>query len=152
MTTPGECDERDPHRLEATFHLMRRVLQDHTARWQARLPALTKPQYAALRVIEREPGVDQASVGSRAAIDKATLASLLLRLEQRGLITRVVDAEDRRRRRLALTDAGHAELRAVAPLKEAIDDAVLGALTRAERDQLWTLLDKLTSASEDTEP
>lgn len=67
----------------AVFHLLRRTLQEHSANWQARLLQLTKPQYAVLRAVDQHPGLEQVAVGQHAAIDKATLASLLLRLEQR---------------------------------------------------------------------
>ncbi|WP_434453334.1 MarR family winged helix-turn-helix transcriptional regulator [Lentzea sp. E54] len=95
---------------------MRRVLQDHAAAWQARVPELTKPQFAILNVIARDPGVDQVTAGERAAIDKSTLAAMLRRLEERGLVTRSGDLQDRRRQRLELTEDGTAALHAAMPL------------------------------------
>ncbi|EQD84743.1 DNA-binding MarR family transcriptional regulator [Saccharopolyspora erythraea NRRL 2338] len=129
---------------QPVFHLMRRALQEHGARWQARLPHLTKPQYAVLSAISRRPGIEQAALGQLAAIDKATLASLLLRLEQRGLVRRAVDETDRRRRLLELTDEGRAELRTTEPVAEEVDTAMLDRLTTREREQLRRLLGKLS--------
>ena len=95
-TTPGESPGPEDHARSwlgtsdlhrQTFHLMRRVLQEHGAHWQTRLPQLTKPQYAVLRAIGERPGIEQTAVGTAAGIDKATLAAVLLRLEQRDLIT-----------------------------------------------------------------
>ncbi|MBB5158384.1 MarR family winged helix-turn-helix transcriptional regulator [Saccharopolyspora phatthalungensis] len=128
---------------KAVFHLMRRAMQEHTASWQSHLPHLTKPQYAVLTAIREQPGIEQAQLGHRAAIDKATLASLLMRMEQRGLIRRTVDDADRRRRLLQLTDVGRAELRAVAPVADAVDIELLERLTPAERTELHRLLGKL---------
>ncbi len=128
---------------QAVFHLMRRALQEHGARWQAQLPHLTKPQYAVLNAIRENPGIEQGALGQHAAIDKATLASLLLRMQERGLIERSVDAHDRRRRLLELTDAGKAELRVSTPVADAIDAEMLERLTSAERDQLHRMLGKL---------
>lgn len=126
-----------------TFHLMRRVLQEHGAHWQARLPQLTKPQYAVLRAVRERPGVEQSAVAAIAGIDKATLAAVLLRLEQRGLLTREVDATDRRRRLLRLTDAGMCEVRRTLPVAAEVDAQLLGRLDPAEREQLHALLTKL---------
>ncbi|MCI2416470.1 MarR family winged helix-turn-helix transcriptional regulator [Saccharopolyspora sp. K220] len=131
---------------QAVFHLMRRAMQEHTANWQARLPHLTKPQYAVLTAIRANPGIEQAQLGQRAAIDKATLASVLLRMEQRGLVQRSVDDADRRRRLLRLTDRGNAELRAVAPIADAVDVDLLDRLSPAERSELHRLLSKLVPA------
>ncbi|MEU6265002.1 MarR family winged helix-turn-helix transcriptional regulator [Saccharopolyspora shandongensis] len=127
----------------AVFHLMRRAMQEHTSSWQSRLPHLTKPQYAVLNAIRANPGIEQAQLGHRAAIDKATLASLLVRMEQRGLVHRTVDDADRRRRLLRLTPIGEAELRAVEPIADRVDIELLDRLTSDERAELLRLLDKL---------
>lgn len=132
----------------AVFHRLRRVLQEHGASWQTRLPRLTKPQYAVLHAIGETPGIEQAALRHRAAIDKATLASLLLRMEQRGLIERTVDSDDRRHRLLQLTSEGAEELRTSLPIANSVDAEMLQRLTRAERDQLHTLLGKLAAIDE----
>jgi len=128
---------------EAVFHVMRRALQEHGARWQAELPSLTKPQYAVLKAIAEGDDIDQASAGQQAAIDKATLANLMLRLEQRGLITRSVGT-DRRRRILRLTGRGEAALREADPVAREVDESMLRRLSAAERAELHRLLRKLS--------
>lgn len=134
----------DPAVDEAVYHLMRRALQEHTAAWQERLPQLTKSQYAILCAIAEQPGIDQASVGAAAAIDKATLATVMLRLEQRGLVSRAVDQADRRRRLLELTEAGRDQLREAAQAAGAVNPALLSRLEPRERERLRALLTKLT--------
>jgi DNA-binding MarR family transcriptional regulator len=129
---------------EAVFHLMRRVLQEHGARWQAKLPNLTKPQYAVLVVIDEGEEVDQATAGQQAAIDKATLAGLMSRLEQRGLITRTV-GEDRRRRILRLTDAGRDVLREAKAVADVVNESMLRRLDDEESARLRELLAKLAN-------
>ncbi|NYI89952.1 DNA-binding MarR family transcriptional regulator [Amycolatopsis endophytica] len=131
---------------EAVFHVMRRALQEHGALWQAELPTLTKPQYAVLLVIAEGDDVDQATAGQRAAIDKATLANLMLRLESRGLITRSIGS-DRRRRILRLTEEGRAVLRQAQEVAARVNGVVLGRLTVEEREALRGLLLKLSPSS-----
>ncbi|SDP75649.1 DNA-binding transcriptional regulator, MarR family [Actinopolyspora xinjiangensis] len=127
------------------FHLMRRVMQEHAAYWQTHLPRLTKVQYAVLSETERTPGIEQSQLGHHAAIDKATLASLLTRMEQRGLISRTVDPADRRRRLVELTDQGRTELRASAPVAEAVDSELLDRISDSERRELHRILGKMSA-------
>jgi DNA-binding MarR family transcriptional regulator len=149
--TPSGAREQDvgleclPEMHRKTFHLMRRVLQEHGAHWQSRLPHLTKPQYAVLRAVGEQSGIEQSAVAAAAGIDKATLAAVLLRLEQRGLITRAVDPGDRRRRLVHLTDDGDEEIHHTFPVAAEVDAVLLDRLTPKEREQLQRLLTKLTT-------
>lgn len=133
---------------ESVFHLMRVALQEHTAAWNERAgadPAVecTKPQYAVLRAVEADPGLDQASAAQFAGRDKATVASLLDRLEGRRLIRREVDPLDRRRRKLYLTQRGERLLASVGPVVLGINDELLSRLSPAEQAELAALLRKL---------
>src|SRR5262249_61487676 len=56
------------------------------------------------------------SVASLLAMDRTTLTAALKPLQRRGLITVMVDAEDRRSRRLTLTPAGRALLGGAGPV------------------------------------
>lgn len=131
----------------SVFHLLRRVLQEHGASWQTRLPQLTKPQYAVLHAIGETPGIEQAALRHRAATDKATLASLLVRMEQRGLVERTVDEHDRRHRVLQLTEHGRQELSDSTPVADEIDAELLERLAPDEREQLHGLLRRLASST-----
>ncbi|RDI66931.1 MarR family winged helix-turn-helix transcriptional regulator [Nocardia pseudobrasiliensis] len=133
------------HPGDAVFHLMRRVLQDHGAVWQSKLPELTKPQFAVLSTVAATPDIDQVTVGARAAVDKATLAGMLRRLEERGLITKTADSVDRRRFLLRLTAKGKAVVRATTPLADDADAQLLTRLTATEQRQLRKLLLKLAA-------
>ncbi|MEX2969626.1 MarR family winged helix-turn-helix transcriptional regulator [Streptomyces sp. C184] len=141
----GPAGQPVPEMRHKSFHLMRRALQEHNAHWQTRFPHLTKPQYAALSAVGEQPGIEQSAVATAAGIDKATLAAVLLRLEQRGLITRAVDPDDRRRRLVHLTDEGDQEIRNVFPVAGEVDALLLDRLTPQEREQLQQLLTKLTT-------
>jgi DNA-binding MarR family transcriptional regulator len=137
------------HAHRQTFHLLRRVMQEHSARWQARLPELTKLQYSVLRAVAENPGIEQSSVAVAAGTDKATLATLLPRLEQRGLLVRTVDAADRRRRLLELTDTGARELASAVPTADAVDAELLGRLSLADRAELQRILAALAGEMKD---
>ncbi|WP_432562374.1 MarR family winged helix-turn-helix transcriptional regulator [Kineococcus sp. SYSU DK003] len=125
------------------FHVLRRVVQEHTARWQAAVPDLTKPQYAVLRAVQQEPGIEQSALIAAAASTKATLAEMLQRLERRGLIQREGDPRDRRRRYVHLTGDGQRVLREVVPLAGEVDASFTGHLSAAERDRLLRQLHRM---------
>jgi DNA-binding MarR family transcriptional regulator len=127
----------------AVFHLMRRVLQRHGARWSAALPEMTKAQWAVLRAAADDAQHDQNTIGEQTAIDKATLVPLIARLVDRGWLTRETDPADRRRRRLRLTDAGRAALAHATPIVAEIDAATLADLDGAERARLRAMLTRL---------
>ncbi|MDU5000024.1 MAG: MarR family transcriptional regulator, partial [Enterobacteriaceae bacterium] len=88
------------------FHLLRQLFQQHTARWQQVLPELTKPQYAVMRSIAENPGIEQVALTEVAVSTKATLAEMLSRMETRGLVRREHEPDDKRRRFLFLTEEG----------------------------------------------
>lgn len=133
---------------DSVFHLLRVVLQEHTALWNELIGAgqaeCTKPQYAVLSAVETEPGLDQASAAQFAASDKATVAALLERLEDRLLIRREVDPLDRRRRKLFLTEEGESLLALVCPMVVDVDQEMLSRLSPSEQTNLVILLRKLS--------
>lgn len=133
---------------ESVFHLLRVALQEHTALWNERVGAdqaaeCTKPQYAVLRAVEADPGLDQASAAQFADSDKATVAALLERLEDRCLVRREVDPLDRRRRKLYLTEQGESLLASVSPAVLDLNQELLSRLSQSEQADLIILLRKL---------
>ena len=67
---------------------------------------LTPAQFGALVLIADEPGMDQTRLMQLAALDRSSVTNTVERLEKRGLIKRKVDPDDRRARRLSVTDKG----------------------------------------------
>ncbi len=133
---------------QSVFHLLRVAVQEHTALWNERVGAgpaaeCTKPQYAVLRAVEADPGLDQASAAQFAGSDKATVAALLERLEGRRLIHREVDPLDRRRRKLYLTKQGESLLASVGPVIADLNQEMLSRLSPSEQADLVIMLRKL---------
>lgn len=128
---------------QETFHLLRQLFQQHTARWQHALPELTKPQYAVMRSIAEHPGIEQVALTEVAVSTKATLAEMLSRMEARGLVKREQDPADKRRRFVFLTPEGEALLASSQPLGNRVDEAFLGRLSREEQDRFAELVKKM---------
>lgn len=125
------------------FHLLRQLFQKHTARWQHALPELTKPQYAVMRAIAEQPGIEQVTLTEAAVCTKATLAEMLSRMEKRNLVRREHDPADKRRRFVYLTAQGEALLASATPLGDNVDDEFLGRLSGEEREQFTQLVRKM---------
>lgn len=126
-------------------YLIRVVHQLLVAAFNARTAAagLTPVQYATLNAIGWRPGVDQVGVGRMVACDKATIGSVLDRLEQKGLVLRLVDPQDRRARRLQLTGEGERLLTELSPAVDAAHHEVLAPLAPHEVDTLVALLARI---------
>jgi DNA-binding MarR family transcriptional regulator len=133
-------------RLEMAGHLIRRLHQQSTQIFQARMNAagldLTSVQFAALDAIAQQPGIDQASLAGTIAFDRATIGGVVDRLEQKGLVKRVVSAQDRRARELSLTPAGKRLLAACRPAVEKLQADILAPLSAAERAAFVALAHK----------
>ena len=67
---------------------------------------LTYPQYLTMLVLWETDGRLVGEIGQALGLDSGTLTPLLKRLEGSGLVTRVRDAEDERKVRVALTEVG----------------------------------------------
>lgn len=104
---------------------------------------LTSVQFAALKGIERSPGIDQISLARSIAIDRQTASNVLGRLEKRGLIRK--RDKDKRTKALFVTPAGEKIIRAMADRTERIDELILSPLSKRERakflDTLLRLVD-----------
>ena len=69
-------------------------------------------------------------------MDRTTLTAALKPLRRRGLVTVVIDADDRRSRRLKLTGAGRALLARAVPVWRRTHAEIEQVLPRAGADRL----------------
>lgn len=133
-------------RTEMAGHLIRRLHQQSTQVFQAQTQAagfdMTSVQFAALDAVAQQPGIDQASLAATISFDRATIGGVIDRLESKGLVLRIVSAQDRRARQLHLTPEGVALLAASRPVVEALQGDILAPLSRAERATFLALAQK----------
>jgi DNA-binding MarR family transcriptional regulator len=88
-------------------HLLRRAYQRHVAIFQGVFgdEGPTSTQFAALVRLAEHGELSQNRLGRLTAMDPATIKGVVERLEERGLLTRRPDPDDRRRLLLSLTPA-----------------------------------------------
>lgn len=110
---------------------------------------LTPVQYAALSAIHTTPGLDQATLANHIAYDRVTIGGVTDRLEQKGLIRREINPNDRRARELFLTQKGEETLKAIRPIVWRLQSMLLAGLDERERDVFVGLLRKAAEATND---
>jgi len=104
---------------------------------------LTPVQYAMLRNLAAQPGVDQVSLSALSGIDTSTGATVCARLEEKGLLERKVIPTNRRQRALTITAEGERLLDELIPGSQRLRRRILAPLTSAEQLQFMELLTKL---------
>ncbi len=101
---------------------------------------LKLPHYDILANVYRFPDLTQQDLANRLLVGRSNLSMLLPELEKRGLVERIADEQDKRVRRLRLTDLGCAlTIQALAVQVTVIEDMML-ALTADECEQLGSYM------------
>ena len=110
--------------------------------FDASIADLTPPMFAALVLIEANPGINQSRLGQIMGVNRATTMALIDRLVDLDLLTRVASVTDKRANALKLTALGQRRrLRAIDEVKSH-DARVARSLTKAELATLRHLLGK----------
>jgi len=101
--------------------------------------------YSVLSLLNEGPCATQATIADLLQLDRSQLVALLDGLEQRGLIERRRNPDDRRRHTVLLTDEGKRQLAHVRAIVDGIADDYLAALDAEERATLHRLLLRVAS-------
>jgi DNA-binding MarR family transcriptional regulator len=138
-----------PDLAELPGHQIRRLQQIAVAIFLQDTGAfgVTPVQYAALRAMAINPGIDQRTLAGKIGLDASTLGGVVDRLEARGLLSRSASAEDRRVRQLALTPEGSALVRSMEPALKRSQERILAPLKAAERREFVRMLGVLVNTN-----
>jgi DNA-binding MarR family transcriptional regulator len=104
---------------------------------------LTPPQTGLLRAVAATPGQSQQALARHLGTPPSRLVALVDRLDERGLIERRRNPDDRRLHALYLTDAGCDLLRLVGQASHAHDVEICASLSDDERTTLTALLARI---------
>ena len=107
---------------------------------------LTPPQVGLLHAIALEPGRSQQALARHLGTPATRLVALVDGLEQRGLVERRRNPDDRRLYAVHLTEAGRRFMGRLARVAREHDDAVLDGLDPDERARLHELLTRVAKA------
>lgn len=104
---------------------------------------MTPSQYQALCALQEHPDIGQGALGKLTGQDRSTISLVVRLLLDRGLIRRVVNANDKRSISLKLSEAGAQTLREVGPAAKRAQDRFLSVLPESKRVEFLALLDLL---------
>lgn len=142
-----------PHTIwDRPGYLIRRLHQIHVAMFieQVADGQVTPIQFGLLSVLMMRPGIDQATIGEEMGLDPANVAEILKRLEDRGLVSRVVDPLNRRRKLCLTTPAGKKFVQRYQRDMQLSQQQLLEPLGPAERRIFLDLLARLVEANNES--
>jgi DNA-binding MarR family transcriptional regulator len=124
-------------------HLIRRAQQIAVSMFHSTMRnGVTPIQYCVLRVLQDHPGIDQVTLARLCALDTSTAADLAVRLEERGLVRRMMPMKSKRHRLLQLTTEGAALAKRLLPNAYMLSRRLLRALNKKEQSIFLRLLKK----------
>src|ERR1700753_3570137 len=135
---------------EAPSHLIRRCQQfygDLYAR-EAGSRELTKQQFTLLCALEHNEGARQTTLVEITGIDRSTLAEMVRRMLERGLLSRERTEEDQRANAVAISPSGRKALRSARTASDRAEKALRDALPLPERQKFVRALVQIAEAGE----
>ena len=109
---------------------------------------LTARQLIVLEVVASEDKPSQTAICEKSGIDRSTLADMVRRLIDKGLLARKRTKEDARRYAVRLTDEGRKVLDRELPRFQEVDKHILNALAPGQRQDFAAGLQRILEASE----
>src|SRR5215469_1856080 len=155
MTARGQRKANGHHfeLSDSPAHLMRRCHQfygDLYAR-ETGTQDLTKQQYLVLLALEAHEGkgISQTALVESTGIDRSTLAEMMRRMLERGLVSRERVKEDQRANAVAITPAGRKALRGARLASGRAEKALLDVLPATERGRFVKSLAAIAAAADE---
>jgi MarR family transcriptional regulator, 2-MHQ and catechol-resistance regulon repressor len=108
---------------------------------------LTPPQFYVLATIGYAGGLPFGAIGAKMMVTVSNLTGIVDRLEEKKLVSRKRDAQDRRVVRVLLTDKGAKVYQSTIPLFEKSISNIFSALEKPQQKELSALLRKLNRVS-----
>jgi DNA-binding MarR family transcriptional regulator len=133
--------------------LLRRAHQISSALFMQETSALnvTTTQFGMLTILAAREPIDQIGIAKLLKLDRSTTGLVVRNLEERGLIERVTDPGDRRRRMLRSTAAGRQALTALKEPARTAHDRGLSVFTADEARTFVSLLSRFVDGHDGTD-
>jgi len=135
---------------ESPSHLIHRALQlalDIYSR-EVGSDGLTQRQFAVLEAVSLRAGLTQTDLVKATGIDRSTLADLVARIAQRGLLSRERSTLDARAMAVRLTPEGEAALADARPRVVEADRQIMALLPKGRRESFLEILAELAGAAD----
>lgn len=134
---------RDPD-LACTAYRLRKAARRVTQAYETALAGsgVSIVQFAVLAELDRSEALTLSALADKLGTDRTTLSRTVDRMSALGWIG-AVPAQDRRERRLTLTDEGKSAFAGALPAWQRVECAIGRNLGLDRRDQLWAMLQEL---------
>ncbi|SEC84985.1 DNA-binding transcriptional regulator, MarR family [Rhodococcus koreensis] len=123
---------------------------------RARMDTILRPtgitalQYTALTVLRRRDGLSSAELARNSFVTAQTMGEMIAALERRGLVSRRVDPDNRRRMLTSVTGAGLELLDCYDPAFVALESQMVGRLSVRQRETLRQYLNSCRTGLAET--
>ena len=105
---------------------------------------ITQRQHAVLAAVATREGAAQADLVAATGVDRSTLADMVARMLDKGLLVRERSTRDARANAVRLTDAGRLALAETGPRAAAADGRLMALLPKGKRQAFLAALAALT--------
>lgn len=121
---------------QSVFQYFKAILAEHD---------VTPVQYGILKCLWTENSQTPREIATSLCLDSSTITGILDRMENKGLVMRTPDPDDRRALRVILTEQGSRLQQPVEKVMEEGNDFVLGLFSKKEQEQLMNFLERIGS-------
>ena len=108
-------------------------------------------QVAIMKTIEQNENCTQNTIAEQLGVTPASVATSTKRLQKSGLITKTVDSENLRCKRLALTEKGRKAIKEQISIFREYDSIIFSELSENEKDVLIQLLSRIVIKMQEIE-
>ncbi len=135
---------------QSPSHLLRRCVQYANDLFSREPGAseLTKQQFTVLAAVEQNEGMSQTDLVNITGIDRSTLAEMIRRMIERGLLDRERTETDQRANSVRIGVAGKKALRTARAASERVERTLLAGLAAADRVRFVKMLSMVVSQAE----
>ncbi|WP_422083462.1 MarR family winged helix-turn-helix transcriptional regulator [Ulvibacterium sp.] len=106
---------------------------------------LTKEQFVVLKKLNAKDGLNQNELASLLYRDKSTMARLLAKMEERGLVRREQSNKDKRINKIYITEKGKLTFDKTIPVVTRMINVLERNITQTEKEQIINILKKVQS-------
>jgi len=135
---------------QSPSHLLRRCVQ-YANDLFSREPGssdLTKQQFTVLAAVEQNEGISQTDLVGITGIDRSTLAEMIRRMIEKGLLDRERTESDQRANAVRMAPGGRKALRSARTASERVERTLLAGLSAADRPRFLKMLTAVASSAE----
>lgn len=135
---------------QSPSHLLRRCVQyaNDLFAHEPGVSDLTKQQFTVLAAVEQNEGISQTDLVGITGIDRSTLAEMIRRMTEKGLLDRERTEADARANAVRIAAAGRKALRTARTASERVERALLSSLSAQDRARLVKMLSAVVAQAE----